>query len=124
MRNLPVVVLFALAAAACHPAAKSSSHDGGALPEAPSDRGGPPDGYFAPSALAVSGQVVDFETGKPLDGAATVATAALMPPPTMSMTRANFALQVPPDSTFFLIAAGPPDHRTTYDSPTVVKTMP
>ena len=119
-----VVGLFTLSAlAGCnHPAA--TFKDAGGDPTGPGDMGAPPDGYFAPSAIAVSGQVVDFESGQAMAGAATVATAALLPPPAMTTTGADFSLEVPPDSAFFLVAAAVPDHRTTYNPPTVVTTMP
>ena len=76
---------------------------------------------FAPGALQVSGQVVDFETQQPLAGAMTMATAALVPPPNVSVSGATFTLDgVPPFSVFYLIAGSPPDHRSTYNAPTTV----
>ena len=99
----------------------SADSDGGE----PGDGGAPPDGYFAPSSVAVSGQVVDFESGKPLAGAATMATAALAPPPSVSVSGASFTISgVPPFSVFYVITGSPPDHRLTYNAPTVVKDQP
>ena len=85
----------------------SSSGDPGSDPGGALD-GGVSDGYFAPSALSVSGHVVDFESGQPLSSPATMATAALVPPPNVSVMGANFTLDaVPPYSTFFLAAGSP-----------------
>lgn len=87
--------------------------------------GGVPDGYFAPSSLQVSGHVSDFETSMALTSPATMATAALVPPPNVSTMGANFVLDaVPPFSTFFLLAGSPPDHVLTYNAPTTVKDQP
>src|SRR3954470_20246234 len=73
-------------------------------------------GPFAPSSLQVSGQVIDFETQKPLTTSMTMATAALVPPPNVSISGATFTLDgVPPFSTFYLIAGSPPEHRLTYN---------
>jgi hypothetical protein len=91
----------------------------------PSDGGAPGDGYFAPSAIKVSGTVLDFVSGKPLGGAATMATAQLTPPPSVSVSGADFTIAgVPPFSDFYLIAGSLPDHRLTYNAPTVVKDQP
>jgi len=76
---------------------------------------------FAPSALEVKGQVVDFLTQQPLTGAMTMATAALVPAPNVSVNAPDFTIEgVPPYSSFFLIAGSPPDHRLTYNPPTDV----
>jgi hypothetical protein len=91
---------------------------------APVDGGGG-DGYFAPSQLQVSGQIVDFETNKPPASQATMATAALVPQPNVSINGTSFTLDaVPPDSVFYLIASSPPGYRLTYNTPTTVKDQP
>ncbi len=85
--------------------------------------GGGPNGDipFAPSALNVSGQLMEFDTQKPLSGTGTMATAALIPSPDVTVSGSTFALaNVPPYSTFFLIAGSPPDHVLTYNAPTTV----
>ena len=76
---------------------------------------------FAPSALNVSGQLLEFDTHRPLAGSGTMATAALVPSPDVTVSGSTFSLaNVPPDSTFFLIAGSPPDHALTYNAPTTV----
>jgi len=65
----------------------------------------------------VSGTVVDFETGAPVAGGATISTAGLTPPPTVSVTGADFSITgVAPHSVFHLLSGAPPDHRSTYDA--------
>jgi hypothetical protein len=50
-----------------------------------------------------------------------MATAALVPPPSVNIRGAAFTLDgVPPFSAFYLIAGSPPDHRLTYNAPTAV----
>ncbi|HEX8950238.1 MAG TPA: hypothetical protein VF945_00265 [Polyangia bacterium] len=76
---------------------------------------------FAPSALNVSGQLLELDTQKPLAGSITMATAALVPTPDVTISGSTFALaNVPPYATFFLIAGSPPDHLLTYNTPTTV----
>jgi hypothetical protein len=76
---------------------------------------------FAPSALNVSGQLLEFDTQKPLTSSGTMATAALVPSPDVTVSGSSFSLaNVPPFSTFFLIAGSPPDHLLTYNVPTTV----
>lgn len=118
---------FALFLAASGCGSRPNGNHGGGAPDggdAP-DGGSPGDGYFAPSALQVSGRILDFESGKPLTGPATMATAALLPSPDVSISGSNFTLSnVPPFCVFFLIAGSPPDHRLTYNAPTTVKDQP
>lgn len=79
---------------------------------------------FAPSALNVTGQLAEFDTQQPLTGSATMATAALVPTPDVTVSGSSFSLaNVPPFSTFFLIAGSPPDHALTYNVPTTVTDM-
>jgi hypothetical protein len=69
----------------------------------------------------VTGTVIDFETRVAIDGAATVSTAGLTPPPTVQVTGADFAIDgVPPFSVFHLLAGSPPDYRSTYNVGVVV----
>ena len=83
--------------------------------------GAVPPGYFAPSALTVTGHLVDFETQQALANPITMATAALVPQPDVSISGSTFTLSnVPPFSVFYLIAGSPPDHRLTYNAPTAV----
>jgi hypothetical protein len=64
--------------------------------------------------LQVSGSLVDFSTGASLTGA-TVTTDGLSPPPTISVTGANFVIEgIPPYSNFHLLVGSPPDYRSTY----------
>ena len=76
---------------------------------------------FAPSALNVSRPAVEFDTQQPLSGSGTMATAALVPSPDVTVSGSTFTLaNVPPVSIFFLIAGSPPDHALTYNAPTTV----
>ncbi|MCU1283337.1 MAG: hypothetical protein JWM53_6883 [bacterium] len=102
----------------------TTSGDPTADPSDPSN-GANGSGVFAPSALQVTGRIVDFETGQPLASSGTMATAAVVPPPNVSMSGGNFTLEgVPPFSVFYLIAGSPPDHRLTYNAPTTVTDQP
>jgi hypothetical protein len=66
-------------------------------------------------ALRITGSVVDFSTGDPLTGGATISTDGLSPAPTVSVTGANFEITgIPPFSNFHLLAGSPPDYRSTY----------
>jgi hypothetical protein len=74
--------------------------------------------------VRVSGTVVDFETLMPIAGSATVTTTALEPPPTISVTGAEFTLEnVPPFSVFHLLAGAPPEYRNTYNTATETTDM-
>jgi hypothetical protein len=78
---------------------------------------GPPGG-----SLDVTGTIVDFETQMPISGAASISAIGLSPPPTITVTGADFALAgVPENSAFQLLASVPPTHRATY-SPTIAVT--
>jgi hypothetical protein len=62
-----------------------------------------------------SGTVVDFETGAAIAGQATLSTSNLTPPPTISVSGAEFTIDgIPPHSVFQVLAGSPPDHRNTY----------
>ncbi|MBA3463634.1 MAG: hypothetical protein H0T46_26995 [Deltaproteobacteria bacterium] len=68
-------------------------------------------------ALTVSGRVVDFKTGAPLDGATSVTTSGLVPAPKVITEGSDFTItQVPENSAFQVLAAAPPTHRATFSS--------
>jgi hypothetical protein len=76
--------------------------------------GGSGDGEVVP--LELSGQVLDFVSGEPVAGTATVSTDGLSPAPTISVTGSSFTIEgVPPFSTFHLLVGSPPDFRSTYN---------
>src|SRR5439155_16077755 len=57
----------------------------------------------------------------PLTSAATMATAAIVPPPNVSVAGGDFTLDgVPPFSLFYLLAGSRPAYRLTYNAPTAV----
>ncbi len=121
MRIVVLVLGLLLSFGCTHHVTGIDPGGGGGAP----DGGDPGNGYFAPSSLQVSGQVVDFATRQPLTTSMTMATAALSPPPTVTVNGASFTLDgVPPYSLFFLVAGGPPDHRITYNVPTAVTNAP
>lgn len=73
------------------------------------------DGGSDVAPLSLSGSLVDFVTGESLAGGATVSTDGLSPPPTISVTGANFEIEgIPPYSNFHLLVGSPPDYRSTY----------
>jgi hypothetical protein len=76
---------------------------------------------FAPSAMSVTGSFFEFDTGKTLATPGTMATAAVVPSPDVSISGATFTLDnIPPFSTFYMVAGAPPDHRLTYNAPITV----
>ena len=80
----------------------------------------PADGVLGGS-LTVSGDVVDFETGAVLGGAATVTTSGLLPAPMVSTQGAGFEISgIPENSAFQVLAGAPPTHRSTFSSTVVV----
>jgi hypothetical protein len=119
MRTVIVILGFLLSFGCSH----QSTPAGGGPDPGTSDpgAGATPPVNFAPSALNVSGQLLEFDTQKPLASSITMATAALVPTPDVSISGSTFALSnVPPFSVFYLIAGSPPDHALTYNSPTTV----
>jgi hypothetical protein len=73
-------------------------------------------------ALTVTGQVVDFQTGAPIDGSTSVTISGLEPAPRVTSQGAAFTIEnVPESSAFQVLAAAPPTHRSTF-SPAVVVT--
>lgn len=77
--------------------------------------GGDGGGDAADGQLSVSGRVVDFETGDPVDGTITVATRGLTPAPVVTIGGSEYVLEgVTPHSVFHVLAGAPPTHRSTY----------
>jgi len=63
----------------------------------------------------VTGTVVDFQTGDAIAGQASVSTTGLTPPPTVSVTGADFTITgVPPHSVFNPLVGAPPSYRNTF----------
>jgi hypothetical protein len=121
MRTVVLILGLLLSFGCSHQSSTSGGGDpaGGGDPSA-----GVPDPVFSPSALSVSGHLVEFETQLPMSSQITMATAALVPQPNVSVTGSTFTLDgVPPFSVFYLIAGSPPDHRLTYNAPTSVTDM-
>jgi hypothetical protein len=80
----------------------------------PAGGDGDGDGDGIPS-YSVSGTAVDFAGGDAIAGQATVGTSGLTPPPTVSVTGADFTIDgVPPHSLFNPLVGAPPDYRNTY----------
>ena len=68
-------------------------------------------------SLTVTGRVVDFKTGAPLDGATSVTTSGLLPAPKVITEGSDFTItQVPENSAFQVLAAAPPTQRATFSS--------
>jgi len=87
--------------------------DGGSTGD---DDGGPLGG-----SLMVSGHVVDFETGDPIDAAASVTTSGLAPAPMVSTTGSDFQIGgIPENSAFQILAGAPPTHRSTFSTSVIV----
>ena len=64
--------------------------------------------------ISLSGSIVDFQTGDTLESG-TVTVDGISPPPTVSVTGADFLVEgIPPFSTFHLLASSPPGYRSTY----------
>jgi hypothetical protein len=119
MRTVIVILGLLLSFGCSH----QSTPAGGGPDPGTSDPGGgaTPPVNFAPSDLNVSGSLLEFDTQKPLSSSITMATAALVPTPDVSISGSTFALSnVPPFSVFYLIAGSPPDHALTYNAPTTV----
>jgi hypothetical protein len=80
---------------------------------------------FAPASLSVAGSFFEFDTGKALATPGTMATAAVVPSPDVSISGGAFTLDnIPPFSTFYMVAGAPPDHRLTYNAPITVDATP
>ncbi len=77
------------------------------------------DGVLGGSRV-VTGDVVDFQTGVAIAGAASVSTSGVIPAPRVTSQGAAFTIEgIPDNSTFQILAAAPPTHRATF-SPAVV----
>jgi hypothetical protein len=84
------------------------------VPEVPDDE--------APSTRMVRGTVVDFESGQPIVGAASVITSGLIPVPTITSTGAAFTIQDVPENSAFQLLASAPSHRPTFSEAVLVGT--
>jgi hypothetical protein len=74
-------------------------------------------------ALAVSGDVYDFQTKSPIAGEAVITTSALSPPPTIEVSGSSFVIDgVLEYSAFQIVASAAPTHRATYNATTEVTT--
>lgn len=68
-------------------------------------------------SLTVTGDVYDYQTRALVTGSATVTTANLIPPPTISITGSSFEIDgVLEFSAFQIIASVAPTHRPTYNA--------
>lgn len=81
----------------------------------------PPSDEVLGGSLAVTGDVVDFETGAVIVGSATVTTSGLLPAPMVTTQGAGFEIQgIPENSAFQVLAGAPPTHRSTFSSTVTV----
>jgi len=72
-------------------------------------------------SLAVTGSVVDFQTGMAIDSAASVTTSGLLPAPQVTTRGAEFTIAgIPENSAFQILASAPPAHRQTFSATVVV----
>lgn len=70
----------------------------------------------------VEGTVVDFETGMPIGGAASISTSGLSPVPKVTAQGASFTITgVPENSAFQVLASAPTTHRSTFSDAIVVE---
>jgi hypothetical protein len=70
--------------------------------------------------LTVSGSVIGFDQAA-ISGSATIAVSGLNPPPTISVTGADFEISgVAPFSVFQILSGAPPEYRNTYEVATEV----
>lgn len=82
-----------------------------------SEEGGDDDDDTVVETYSVDGTVVDFETATAISDQATISTANLTPPPTISISGASFTIEgVPPHSVFQALAGSPPNYRNTYSA--------
>lgn len=109
MKTPPILASILLASFCSSCGGDDGGDDGGG-------GGGGADAGADVSTYSVTGSVVDFTTGEPLDSA-TVSTNGLSPAPTISTTGADFTVEgVAPHSVFYLLAGSPPDYRNTYSN--------
>jgi hypothetical protein len=70
----------------------------------------------------VIGRVIDFESGQPFTGMASLSTTGLTPPPVVSVKADEFVLEgVPAHSVIYLLAGGMPDGHNTFSPPVGVE---
>jgi hypothetical protein len=82
------------------------------------------DGVDGPlgGSRTVEGSVVDFETGMPISGAASISTSGLSPVPKVTSQGASFTITgVPENSAFQILASAPATHRPTFSDAVVVE---
>jgi len=70
----------------------------------------------------VEGSVVDFESGQPITGSASVSTSGLMPDPMITTQGAAFTIKGVPENSAFQILASAPSHRPTFSASVLVGT--
>ncbi len=70
----------------------------------------------------VEGSVVDFETGQPISGAASVSTSGLVPEPQVTTQGAAFTIKGVPDNSAFQIKASADGHQATFSEAVIVGT--
>src|SRR6185436_6053377 len=69
----------------------------------------------------VEGTVVDFESGQPITGSASVSTSGLMPDPMITTQGAAFTIRGVPENSAFQILASAPAHRPTFSASVLVE---
>lgn len=77
--------------------------------------GGGDDILPADATFTASGTVYDLETDEPLESPVSITAAGLERTPTVSVTDADFTVEVPANSAFHLLAGSFPDYRPTYN---------
>lgn len=111
----PLFVVTAIALAACGGAESDETKGGGSVGDGGAGHIGGPNVTVSSEPIAVTGTVVDFVTGLPVESSATVTTDGLEPPPTVSVTGAAFEIRgIAPFSVFHLLSGAPPTHRSTF----------
>jgi hypothetical protein len=81
------------------------------------------DGGVTGGTRTIAGTVVDFETGVPIAGVASISTAGLAAPPTITTQGSSFTLSgVPDNSVFQILVSAPLAYRTTFSDAVVVGT--
>ena len=68
----------------------------------------------------VEGNVVDFASGQPIAGAASVTTSGLLPPPEITVQGAAFTIKGVPENSAFQIQASAPTYRSTFSEAVIV----
>jgi len=81
------------------------------------------DGGVTGGTRTIAGTVVDFETGVPIAGVASISTAGLAAAPTITTQGSSFTLSgVPDNSVFQILVSAPLAYRTTFSDAVVVGT--